>query len=73
MLVKLSLSGAKKHLADYLVLFSGLMIASGIFYMFQSISSNKSFLESNAPISMVFIIFQLGAVLLGIITIVYLL
>ncbi|HIY57739.1 MAG TPA: FtsX-like permease family protein [Candidatus Tetragenococcus pullicola] len=72
MLVKLSLSGAKKHLADYLVLFSGLMIASGIFYMFQSISSNKAFLESNAPISMVFIIFQLGAVLLGIITIVYL-
>lgn len=72
MLVKLSLTGIKKHLADYLVLFSGLMIASGIFYMFQSISSNKSFLESNAPISMVFIIFQLGAVLLGIITIVYL-
>ncbi|HLQ40627.1 MAG TPA: FtsX-like permease family protein [Tetragenococcus sp.] len=73
MLIKLSLSGIRNRLRDYLVLFSGLVIASGIFYMFQAMASNKAFLNSNSSISMTFIIFQLGSVLLAIITLVYIL
>ncbi len=73
MLIKLSLSGAKKQSRDYLVLFSGLVIAAAIFYMFQTLATNKDFLESNSTISMITFIFQLGAVLLSIITMVYLL
>ncbi|GCF93028.1 permease [Enterococcus florum] len=73
MLVKLSLNGIKSRLRDYLVLFSGLLTAAAIFYMFESIASNKSFLESNSLISSIVIIFHFGSVLLGIITLVYIL
>lgn len=73
MLLKLSISGIKARLRDYLVLFSGLLVASGIFYMFESLASNKSFLEANTTVSSVVIIFRLGSVLLGIITFVYIL
>lgn len=73
MLLKLSLSGIKSRLRDYLVLFSGLVIASGIFYMFQSMAANRNFLNSNSSISMTVFIFQLGSVLLAIITFVYIL
>ena len=34
MLWKLSLTGIKARLKDYIVLFSGLVMASAIFYMF---------------------------------------
>ena len=73
MLVKLSISGIKARLQDYLVLFSGLVVTAGIFYMFEALASNKAFLESNSTISSVVVIFQIGSVLLGIITFVYLL
>ncbi|MCF1686097.1 FtsX-like permease family protein [Tetragenococcus halophilus] len=73
MLLKLSLTGLKGRWRDYAVLFSGLMIAAGIFYMFQSMASNDAFLSSNSPVAMTGIIFQLGSVLLGIITLVYIL
>ncbi|KFN92208.1 permease component of an ABC superfamily antimicrobial peptide transporter [Tetragenococcus muriaticus PMC-11-5] len=43
MLLKLSLTGLKGRWRDYVVLFSGLMIAAGIFYMFQSMASNDAF------------------------------
>ncbi|MBP1040739.1 ABC transporter permease [Vagococcus sp. BWB3-3] len=72
MMFKLSLTSVKKRWQDYLVLMLGLMIAISIFYMFQTLSLNTSFLEENIPsVSMVAIVFQLGAFLLSIITIVY--
>ena len=71
MLVKLSLTGVKSRLRDYLVLFSGLVMAAAIFYMFQSMASNETFLESNSFISSIVIIFYFGTVLLSIITLVY--
>lgn len=73
MLLKLSLTGIKGKLRDYLVLFSGLVMASAIFYMFESMATNKAFLESNSIISAVVMIFHLGSVLLAIITLVYIL
>ena len=73
MLFKLSLTGIKGKLRDYLVLFSGLVMASAIFYMFESMATNKAFLESNSIISSVVMIFHLGSVLLAIITLVYIL
>lgn len=73
MLWKLSLTGIKSRLRDYIVLFSGLVMASAIFYMFESMASNKDFLTHNSTLSMTVIIFQIGSVLLGIITFVYIL
>lgn len=73
MLLKMSLTGIKSKLRDYLVLFSGLVMASGIFYMFESMATNEAFLKSNSIISSVVMIFHLGTVLLSIITMVYIL
>lgn len=73
MLWKLSLTGIKSRLRDYLVLFSGLVMASAIFYMFESMASNEAFLKSNTVVAATVIIFRLGSVLLGIITFVYIL
>lgn len=71
MLNKLALSGIKHRLRDYTVLFSGLMIASAIFYMFMSLATNQAFLSSNSPAAATSFIFGFGIVLLAIITIVY--
>ncbi|MGX6970094.1 FtsX-like permease family protein [Vagococcus bubulae] len=73
MIWKLSMTGIKSRLRDYMILFSGLAIASAIFYMFQSIATNKAFLESSNTVKMAAVIFQFGTVLLGIITVVYIL
>lgn len=73
MLWKLSLTGVKSRLRDYLVLFSGLVMASAIFYMFESMATNEAFLKSNAPVTSSVIVFRFGTVLLGIITFVYIL
>ncbi|MTD38629.1 FtsX-like permease family protein [Erwinia sp. CPCC 100877] len=73
MILKLSLTGLKGRLRDYLVLFSGVVITSAIFYMFQSIATNQEFLQSNTTIDSIMIIFHLGTVLLSIITFVYIL
>jgi len=71
MLNKLALSGIKHRIRDYTVLFSGLMIASAIFYMFMSLATNQAFLSSNSPAAATSFIFAFGIVLLAIITIVY--
>lgn len=73
MLRKLSLSGIRSRLKDYIVLFSGLVIAAAIFYMFEALATNTSFIHSNATIGSAVLIFQLGSILLGIITLVYIL
>lgn len=71
MLTKLALTGFKNRWRDYLVLFSGLIMSSAIFYMFEALATNHDFLKQNTSISMVGIIFQFGSVLLTIITLVY--
>ena len=71
MLNKLALNGIKHRARDYSVLFSGLMIAAAIFYMFMALATNQSFLKSNSPASATVFIFGFGIVLLAIITIVY--
>ncbi|MDT2828923.1 MAG: FtsX-like permease family protein [Enterococcus viikkiensis] len=73
MLLKLSLTGIKGRLRDYVVLFSGLVMASAIFYMFESLATNEVFLQQNSLVSSVVFIFHLGTVLLSIITFVYIL
>lgn len=71
MLSKLALGGLKNRFRDYAVLFSGLVIASAVFYMFMALATNTSFLKQNSPISFTPFIFGFGAVLLAIITFVY--
>lgn len=73
MLWKLALGGIKSRLKDYVVLFSGLTISAAIFYMFQSLASNPEFLKANSTLGMIVFIFYFGSVLLGIITLVYIL
>ncbi|WEV37142.1 ABC transporter permease [Lactobacillus sp. ESL0677] len=74
MIWKLSLTGIKSRLKDYLVLFSGLVVASMIFYMFLTIAINPSFMANdvNAPTNYLSFIFGVGIVLLVMITLVYL-
>ena len=42
MLFKLSMSGLKSKLQDYIVLLVGLIVSISTFYMFQTLASNKS-------------------------------
>lgn len=74
MIWKLSLTGIKSRLKDYTVLFSGLVVASMIFYMFLSLAINPGFMshDVNAPGQYLSFIFGFGIVLLAIITFVYL-
>ncbi|AEG40945.1 FtsX-like permease family protein [Lactobacillus kefiranofaciens] len=74
MIWKLSLTGIKSRLKDYTVLFSGLVVASMIFYMFLSLAINPGFMSKdvNAPGQYLSFIFGFGIVLLAIITFVYL-
>lgn len=69
---KLSLISVKKRWQDYVVLLAGLVISVAIFYLFQTMSLNSGFLAEVIPtLAAIGIIFQLGAVLLAMITIVY--
>ncbi len=71
MLNKLALAGIKNRFRDYAVLFSGLIIGSAIFYMFMTIATNRDFQNANSSVSETPFIFMFGAVLLTIITFVY--
>ncbi|RJS50270.1 ABC transporter permease [Bacillus sp. PK3_68] len=71
MLFKLSISGLKSKLKDYIVLLVGLVMSIAIFYMFQTLALNKAFLEANATIKSIGYVFQTGSVLLAIITFFY--
>ncbi|PEB39411.1 FtsX-like permease family protein [Bacillus pseudomycoides] len=73
MLFKLSMSGLKSKLKDYIVLLVGLVMSISIFYMFQTLALNKAFLKANAIISQIGIVFQAGSILLAIITFFYIL
>ncbi|AJH71608.1 ftsX-like permease family protein [Bacillus cereus ATCC 4342] len=71
MLFKLSMSGLKSKLKDYIVLLVGLVMSISIFYMFQTLALNEAFLKANSIISEIGIVFQAGSILLAIITFFY--
>lgn len=73
MLWKLSFTGLKSRFKDYAILFSGLTLASAIFYMFMTIAINPQFLKGSLTIafSITQLVFGFGIALLGIITLVY--
>ncbi|MGX6961202.1 FtsX-like permease family protein [Vagococcus xieshaowenii] len=69
---KLALINVKKRWQDYAVLMMGLVVSVAIFYMFQTLSLNTTFLQEAIPtVSIVGFIFQIGSVMLGLLTIVY--
>ncbi|MCC2413248.1 FtsX-like permease family protein [Bacillus sp. FSL W8-0519] len=73
MLLKLSMSGLKSKIRDYIVLLIGLVMSISIFYMFQTLAMNDSFIKANSMISSIGIIFQVGSFLLATITFFYIL
>ncbi|WP_025151362.1 ABC transporter permease [Bacillus sp. H1a] len=73
MLFKLSMSGLKSKLQDYIVLLVGLIVSISTFYMFQTLASNKTFLESNSSIGDIVSVFKIGSFLLAVITFFYIL
>ncbi|WP_267414129.1 FtsX-like permease family protein [Bacillus sp. GC_Bacil_1] len=73
MLFKLSMSGLKSKLQDYIVLLVGLIVSISTFYMFQTLASNKTFLESNSSIRDIVAVFKIGSFLLAVITFFYIL
>ncbi|WP_267379785.1 ABC transporter permease [Bacillus sp. GM_Baccil_2] len=73
MLFKLSMSGLKSKLKDYIVLLVGLIMSISIFYMFQTLALNKAFIEANSIIKSIGFVFHAGSVLLAIITFFYIL
>ena len=73
MLLKLSMSGLKSKMKDYIVLLVGLVMSISIFYMFQTLALNEAFLKANSTIGQIGIVFQAGSILLAIITFFYIL
>ncbi len=71
MLTKLSVAGIKHRFKDYLVLLTGLIISSAVFYMFTNLATNKTFIKANTSIGMAAQVFVFGMVLLALITVVY--
>lgn len=73
MTLKIALNGIKSRFKDYLILFAGLIISAAIFYMFQSIASNKAFLKTNTLIKIQSTIYTsyIGSALLGLIILIY--
>lgn len=74
MIWKLSLTGIKSRFKDYAILFSGLVVASMIFYMFLTLAINPGFGGSNVELSPSYLrfTFGFGLVLLALITFIYL-
>ncbi|TKI29108.1 FtsX-like permease family protein [Bacillus cereus] len=73
MLFKLSMSGLRSKLKDYIVLLVGLIMSISIFYMFETLALNEAFLKSNSPIGAIGFIFHAGTALLTILTFFYIL
>ncbi|WP_442600813.1 ABC transporter permease [Paenibacillus sp. KN14-4R] len=71
MLLKVSLSSMRKMMKDYIVLLIGLVISISIFYMFQTLAMNEEFVKANSLIRSIMMIFNVGSVLLAIITFFY--
>ncbi|RAS75295.1 FtsX-like permease family protein [Priestia endophytica] len=73
MLFKLSVSGMKSKLKDYIVLLAGLVMSISIFYLFQTLALNKAFIEGNSIIQSIGFVFHAGSFLLAVITFFYIL
>ncbi|QEL82796.1 ABC transporter permease (plasmid) [Bacillus sp. JAS24-2] len=74
MLFKLSMSGLRSKMKDYIVLLVGLIMSISIFYMFETLALNEAFLKSNSPIGgAIGFIFHAGTALLTILTFFYIL
>ncbi|MEK4916057.1 ABC transporter permease [Bacillus sp. FSL R9-9530] len=73
MLFKLSMSGLTSKLKDYIVLLVGLIMSISIFYMFQTLALNESFLKESSTLGPIVFVFYAGSVLLAIITFFYIL
>ncbi|PFI79094.1 FtsX-like permease family protein [Bacillus cereus] len=73
MLLKLSMSGLRSKLKDYIVLLVGLIMSISIFYLFETLALNEVFLKSNSTFSMIVFVFHAGSFLLAIITFFYIL
>ncbi|MDA1930953.1 FtsX-like permease family protein [Bacillus cereus group sp. BcHK130] len=73
MIFKLSMSGLKSKLKDYIVLLVGLVMSISIFYMFQTLALNKAFVKASTYFRSIEPVFQTGTVLLAIITFFYVL
>lgn len=71
MLTKLALAGVKNRRRDYLVLLAGLTMSAAIFYMFANLATNQAFIKANAVVKSASMVFGFGAVLLALITVVY--
>ncbi|SER61813.1 putative ABC transport system permease protein [Gracilibacillus ureilyticus] len=71
MLWKLLTSSMRKMWKDYIVLLFGLTVSIAIFYMFQTLAQNKSFLEANALITSIVFVFHVGTFILAMVTIFY--
>lgn len=71
MLFKISIAGVKSRWKDYVVLFSGMIITTAIFYMFEAISTNNKFTTSSPAGQNAKFVFIFGSILLAIITLVY--
>ncbi|MDH5104346.1 FtsX-like permease family protein [Lentilactobacillus diolivorans] len=68
---KISLAGLKARWKDYLVLFSGMLMTTAIFYMFEAVSTNNAFTTASRVGQNAKFVFIFGSVLLSLITIVY--
>ena len=73
MFIKLTLSGLKGKSRDYLILFTGLMLAISVFYMFLTLAMNKEFITSNSVINSIQLVFIIGTLLLSVVTFFYIL
>ncbi|GAA0361473.1 ABC transporter permease [Bacillus horti] len=71
MLAKLSFLSMRKMLKDYIVLLFGLTISISIFYMFQTLSLNRDFIEGNSLINSIGLVFNVGTFILAFITFFY--
>lgn len=74
MTLKLAFGDMKKQFKNYLVLFSGLLIAAAIFYIFQALATNQAFFRSVVMMKFQTLvrIANLGTFLLALISIIYL-
>ncbi|KRN94935.1 FtsX-like permease family protein [Pediococcus stilesii] len=71
MLFRLALSNIKNRIRDYIVLLTGLVMSSAIFYMFANLATNEDFIKTNASFKFAVPVFYFGEVLLAIITFIY--
>lgn len=71
MIKKLTILHLERHKRDYAILSLGTTVAVAIFYMFQTLALNQTFLVENSMINSIKTVFAVGSALLSIISIMY--